>query len=114
MARPTKMAKIPEEKVEDVEYTIFDKIGEIVEEHINRKNQIILEILTSYIEKLFNEGYIISAIEEDIVDFEIISINELNILLEEYGFDVSDGYLKKYLSDGFYVDDEIIFYAHIC
>lgn len=98
----------------DEEYTIFDKIGIIVEEHINRKNQIILEILTSCIEKLFDEGSIEASIEEDIIDFEIISTDDLNLMLEEHEFEVDEAYLKKYLSEGFYVDDGVVFYAHIC
>ena len=96
------------------EYTIFDKIGIIVEEHINRKNQIILEILTSCIEKLFDEGTIEEEIEKDNINFEIVSVDDLNMMLEEHNFEVNIQYLKKYLSEGFYVQDTHIFYDHPC
>lgn len=99
----------------DKEDTIFDKIGKLIEDHRNKKNQSILDILTSRIQEKFDDGTIEEQIEDDQVRFELISLDDLNKSLVDEGFTVIDyEYLEKYLDEGFVFDGEMIVYEHDC
>lgn len=96
----------------DREDTVFDKIGSLIDDHRNKKNQQILDILTASIQDKFDDGTIEEQIGNDQVRFEIMTIEELNETLEEDGFNaVNSDYLESYLED-FCLDGNMIVYEH--
>lgn len=102
-------------KMTDKEDTIFDKIGKLIEDHRNKKNQAILDILTSCIQDKFDDGTIEELIEDDQIRFELISLADLNESLVDDGFTVvDDEYLERYLDEGFILDGVMIVYEHDC